>query len=455
MAMAKKSTPAQKFKRLFDLWVHPGTPAAERANAERKLDAWLKQHGKTRADISAILAEAERDAAAAVASSPSSSDPRAAQSNPFTDPSYTAADLVQGVVEKYLAMDWHVSVIYSLWICYTHVYRQFEIAPRLLMTSEGPDSGKSTARKVASHLVYRPNEETIGTVAALRDYLDLGPGTLLLDELDYLHSDAQRELRRLWNLGHERRAKISLKVKGQRKLFNIHAPILGAGIGDILEATQESRTFKLFMEPYDQATKPARRYDSSDVEDLDAVYVFLAHWARSAKLNPDPDTTGMMRRFADNARGLLAVADSCGPAWVERARNALAVFAAQEKAAQPHFLIVKHGLAIFDAAGLDQATDVIGTTKFNRDLRQLDLPDARWSRYRGAGGMAQAHPITLHEQAALLRKKPNTIGSKTHWPPGPRVRGASLKVYCRGDFEISLRRHETAKECERPRLRLV
>jgi hypothetical protein len=450
----RNSRSAQKFKRIFDLWVHPGTPAAERANAERKLDAWLKQYGKTRADISAILAEAERDAATAPPPPPSS-DPRATQSNPFTDPAYTAADLVQGIVEKYLAMDWHVSVIYSLWICFTHVYGRFEIAPRLLMTSEGPDSGKSTARKVASHLVFRPNEETIGTVAALRDYLDLGPGTLLLDELDYLHSDAQRELRRLWNLGHERKAKISLKVKGQRKLFNIHAPILGAGIGDILEATQESRTFKLAMEPYGEATKPERRYDSSAVEDLDAVYVFLTHWARGVTLNPDPDTAGMIRRFADNARGLLAVADSCGPAWGELARDALAVFAAQEKAEQPHFLIVKHGLAIFDAAGLDQAMDVIGTTKFNRDLRQLDLPDARWSRYRGAGGMAQAHPITAHEQAALLRRKPNIIVSKTHWPPGKRVLGASLKVYSRGDFEAALRRHEIAKERERPRLRLV
>ena len=130
-------------------------------------------------------------------------------------------------------------------------------------------------------------------------------------------------------------------------------------------------------------------------------------------------------------------------------------YSPQEKAEQPHFLIVKHGLAIFDAAGLDQATDVIGTKKFNHDLRQLDSPDARWSRYRGAGGMAQAHPITMHEQAALLRRKPNAIISKTYWPPGERVRGTSLRVYCRADFEIALRQHETAKERERPRLRLV
>src|SRR5262249_4276640 len=156
----------------------------------------------------------------------------------FKDPAFTPVGLVRGIIEKYLAMEWYVSVIYSLWIVFTHVYTRFEIAPRLVMVSEGPDSGKSTARKVASHLVYRPNEEALGTAAAIRDYLDHGPGTILLDELDSLDADTRRQLLKLWNLGHERGAKISLMVKGRRKLVSIHAPILGAGIGDILERTQ-------------------------------------------------------------------------------------------------------------------------------------------------------------------------------------------------------------------------
>jgi hypothetical protein len=141
------------------------------------------------------------------------------------------------LIEKYLSMKWYISVIYSLWIVFTHVYIKFEIAPRLVMVSEEPDSGKSTARKVASHLVYRPNEEAFGTAAAIREYINQGPGTILLDELDYLDKDARRELLKLWNLGHERGAKVSLMVKGRRKLVDIHAPILGAGIGDILERT--------------------------------------------------------------------------------------------------------------------------------------------------------------------------------------------------------------------------
>jgi hypothetical protein len=266
----------------------------------------------------------------------------------------------------------------------------------------------------------------------------------------------RRELLKLWNLGHERGAKVSLMVKGRRKLVNIYAPILGAGIGDVLERTQESRTFRLDMEPYTEETKPERRYDSSDVADLDLVYTYLRNWAHTVKLNPDPDTTGLIRRFADNARGLLAVADACGPDWSKLARDAIMVFSDREKAEQPHLLIVKHGLAIFDAAGLDRATDVMSTVLFNRELRLLDLPDARWSRYRGAGGMAYPHPITVPEQAALLRRKPNAITSKSHWPAGKRIPGtSSSKVYRRGDFEAAWRKHEAAQGHAGPRLRLV
>jgi hypothetical protein len=449
-----KSTSAQRFARIFELFLN-GATAGERDAAERKVNAWLKQHGKTRADIKAILAQAAADDAAQ-APPPPPSDPRDAQSNPFTSSEFTPVGLVHGIVGKYLTMEWYVQVIYSLFIVFTHVYTQFEIAPRIMMASEGPRAGKSVARKVARHLVHRPNMEAIGTAAALRDFLSQGPGTLLLDELDYLDADARRQVLRLWNLGHERGAKISLMIKGRRTLVDIHAPILGAGIGDLLERTQQTRTFRLDMETYTEENQPERRYDSDNVSDLDAVYVFVRNWARNVKLNLDPDTTGLIHRFADNARGLLAVADACGPGWSKLARDAIMVFSDREKAEQPHYLIDKHGLAIFDAAGLDQPNDVMSTVLFNRELRLLDLPDAHWSRYRGAGGMAYPHPITVPEQAALFRRKPNTVVSKSHWPAGKRIAGSSsIKVYRRGDLEVSLRKHEAAKERGGPPLRLV
>jgi hypothetical protein len=447
-----KSTPAQTFKRIFDLWMHPGTEPEVRANAERQMDAWLKRHSKTRADIASILAQAANDNAAAAPPSPPP-DPRATQFNPFDDPKFTPVGLVHGITERYLFMADHVAVIYALWIVFTHVYTRFEVAPRLRMWSEEPDSGKSIARKVARHLVFRPNEEALGSAASLRDYIAEGPGTLLLDELDYVEPDALRNILKIWNLGHERGAKISLKVEGRRKLFDTHAPILGAGLGEFLEHTQQSRTFRLDMEQYTAETMPERRYDSHDVGDLDNVYAYLRHWVPNAKLNPDPDTSGLIRRFADNARGLLAVADACSPEWGLRAREALAAFAEREKAAQMHYLIIKHGLAIFDAAGLTKSSDVISTLVFNRELLRLDLPDAGWSQYREPGGRNYPHAITIGEQAALLRRKPNTVQSRSHWPAGAREPGvSSVKVYRRGDFETALAKHE---KHGRPLLRLV
>ena len=251
-----------------------------------------------------------------------------------------------------------------------------------------------------------------------------------------------------------RGAKISLMVKGRRKVVDIYAPMLGAGIGDIFERTQQSRTYMLHLEPYTAATKPERDYYASDnTADFDRVYAYLRDWAGKVKLNRNPPMTKLLRRAADNARGLLAVADSCGPNWGQQARDALTAFAARDTAAQPHYLIVKHGLIIFDNAGLTEAEDVIETTQFNRELRLLDLPDADWGQYRGAGGMAYPHPITHSEQAKLLRRSPNGIVSKNQWPAGPRVPGTkSKRVYVRAAFEAAMRAHTRHTA---PHLRLV
>ena len=130
------------------------------------------------------------------------------------------------------------------------------------LTSEDPDSGKSTALEVARRLVFRPNPETLGTGAAIADFLNEGPCTVLLDELDQVDAEARRRLQQIWNMGHARGAQISLKLGGRRTLINLHAPMLAAGIGRFLAPTQKSRTFTLEMEAVhggDQAGARVRR----------------------------------------------------------------------------------------------------------------------------------------------------------------------------------------------------
>jgi hypothetical protein len=208
----RKTTASQRFAQIFALFVN-GATRGEREAAERKMDGWLNRHGKTRADIRSILVQAEKDDAAAQPPPPPS-DPRDTQSHSFDDPKFTPAGLVEGIVSMYVTMREHVHVIFTLLIIFTHVYQRFAIAPRGVLVSEEPDSGKTTALDVARHLVFRPNPESFATGAAIADFLDQGPGTVLLDETD--HGD--RELhRRLHHLEPRTQARGDVRNDGPRQ----------------------------------------------------------------------------------------------------------------------------------------------------------------------------------------------------------------------------------------------
>ena len=117
----------------------------------------------------------------------------------------------------------------------------------------------------------------------------------------------------------------------------------------------------------------------------------------------------------------------------------------QQKAESPEVVILRHGLVIFDTIELER----IKSTEFNKELRRLDLPDANWNRYRGPGGDETAHPITIGEQAELL-KEPGGIVSKPMRPVGG---GKLFRGYERSWFVEALREHEPAPA--EPRLRLI
>jgi hypothetical protein len=397
-----KSTASQTFAKIFATWMHPGSEETLRKAAEHKADAWLKRNNKTRADIPAILAQAGKDDAAQNPSAPPPPppDPRDSTAHPFDDDAFTVAGVVDGLVGKYVTMHPHVRTVFSLWICFTHVHGRFAIAPRIALISDDPSSGKTTSLKVARRLVLRPNQEALGTGAAVSDFLNEGPCTVLLDEIDQVDEDGRRRLHLIWNLGHERGASYSKTVKGKRTIMNLHAPIIAAGIGGFLAATQKSRTFILEMKEYDETSKPEREYTTEeDFRDFDIVYSYIRSWARKVKLNPKPDLS-LIIRHADNARGLISIADSCGKEWWQRAREAIRVLFDKAQAERPQVTIVRHGLAIFDGLGIDQIESVL----FNHELKRLPIPDAKWTRYRGASGIDYAHPLTIGEQASLLAR---------------------------------------------------
>ena len=423
-----KLTSAQRFHNIFKQWTSGATEHV-RNTAEKKMDEWLARNGKTRADISSIVAEAVADDLKA--NPPSQPpDPRDVAANPFDSSEFSPAGLVAGILEKYVAAKPDLFTVLALWVPFTYVYTHFRIAPRIAVT--GPtDSGKSTLEDVLRRLVFRPNRESLGTGAAIRNFYDGGPGTVLLDELEYAEAEARKALRKIWNLGHKQGAVISLLEAGKLKYTNIHGPMLAAGINltsIFMGPAQQNRAFVFEMEPYTEENEPPCKLDDG-FENIDRVYVFLRHWAEKVragkvKLNPNPPMPPGLRRFGDNIRGLLAVADACG--WGQRARETFTVLFEKERAERPQIRLLRHILLIFEM--LEPELDQLSSTKCNDMLvRKLDEPDANWRAYRGESGTEVPHPLRPDEQARLLAKV--DVGSETCWPPGPRQKGGSFKGY--------------------------
>ena len=154
MRVMSKSTSAQTFAKIFELFIR-GATAEEKAAAKRKMDAWLKRHGKTEADIPAILAQAGSDNAAAQPPPPSS-DPRDTGTPGPIGRNITPLDLIHALFQDYIVADKFEHVAMALWSAHTHVFDQFEHTPRLLPIGPVRSCGKTTVLKVLDRMVARP-----------------------------------------------------------------------------------------------------------------------------------------------------------------------------------------------------------------------------------------------------------------------------------------------------------
>jgi hypothetical protein len=197
--MAKKKTPAQHFADLFRRFTS-GSTEGERTTGEKMMDAWLKRRAKTRMDIQSILAQAEADDKAAQPPPPPS-DPR--DSDP-TGPIITPLDLVHALLQDYIALDKHEYVAMALWDVHTHVYDQFQVTPRLALTSPVRGCGKSITLSVLARLVARHELVDNITAGALYDTIDRYRPTMLIDEADNLELSAKAALRAILNAGYNK-----------------------------------------------------------------------------------------------------------------------------------------------------------------------------------------------------------------------------------------------------------
>jgi hypothetical protein len=171
-------------------------------------------------------------------------------------------------------------------------------------------------------LTARPRKDDSITAAVITRVIDREHCTLLIDEADNLGLGHNSILRAIFNAGHKKGGSRSLLVNGVPKRFSLFAPLAIAAIG-MLPLPMMHRSIVIHME---RATRQLHRFDDND-QAVNHAYAMIRAWARDVELNRDPDLPNELRnRPADNWRVLVAIADSFGRAWGNRARKAAVDF---------------------------------------------------------------------------------------------------------------------------------
>ena len=71
---------------------------------------------------------------------------------------------------------------------------------------------------------------------------------------------------------------------------------------------------------------------------------------------------GVLTRFADNVKGILAIADSCGEEWEPRPRGGRGPARQRKRRNARKSIMIRHGLLIFEIYELDRSA-ACGSTR--------------------------------------------------------------------------------------------
>jgi len=290
-----------------------------------------------------------------------------------------------------------------LWIAHTLFMDAWNYTPRLLFISPEAGCGKTFALQLTSLLVPRADHigdlTPAGLYSSIEESLqDCGARpTILYDEVDTVFGPGRdaKEMRRLLDIGHDRRATVVRKIGKQTVRFQVYCAMALAGKMDPSEvpSTIRTRSVMIRMQPraphervdrWNRRTSPA---EAAPLRDQLQLWAEFVHEHAHQHLPDIPEE--ISNRDADVWEPLLGAADLAGGHWPNTARvAAVAVVAASVAAAEPSrgVRLLWDIKAVFDA----QRVDRMFTEKLLTELKSL--PESPWR---------SLNPITM---AQLLKR---------------------------------------------------
>lgn len=334
----------------------------------------------------------------------------------------------------------------ALWTAHTWTLDAFEYTPYLHVFSAETTSGKSRLLEVLALLVKKPWKLESVSVAALFRRIELDQPTLLYDEIDNAFrgdgkDDDTKDLRACLNSGFKRGGTFTRCV-GQNaslevKEFATFCPKALTGIGRVLSDTLSNRCIPIELQRQSREEKAKRFREREAKAELAPLKAELQAWSQvpgviDALRNARPALPEELTdRQHDITEPLLAIADTAGESWPEKARATVVKLCTQTEP------VVSDGIkalidikAVFD----DTEAEKLPTAEMLERLVAIE-DDRPWPLWWAK----EVSLSNLKSPAARLARllKPYKIKPHTIWLPD----GTSVKGYARSDFEEAWRRN--------------
>jgi putative DNA primase/helicase len=321
---------------------------------------------------------------------------------PASDPvnGATLLDETAVLIRRHVVMTQAQADACALWTGAAHAIDGLQRMPMLLLSSNAPECGKTTAATLLSGLVPRPVMVSNLTPAVLFRLIDRYQPTLIADEVDAWLHDEQSELRGVFNAAHWRTGAVIPRCVGDDhdvRLFNVFgakviamigrpsATILSRSITITLHRKTAGERVELLREDLVRAELgPLRQqWRRWTVDHLEALRVH----------DPAMPADLPVNRASDNWRPLLSIADLAGGSWPARARAAATelsgVRVSEDEPVNVALLVdVQAAFRERDQPEYLSSEEIIVTLK-----ARAERPWADWNQGRGITAAQLAHRL--------------------------------------------------------------
>ena len=239
---------------------------------------------------------------------------------PYTD-SVTNDEIYQALyelIDRHIIIDKPLKVAFVLWVLFTYLIDDCDIAPIAWITAPEKSCGKSTLLGLFERVVNRPYTMTDPSQAVLYRIMDKYKPCLLIDEIDTGLKDKSTILGIL-NAGYSRHAckipKVNMDKGGTVESFNAFGAKVLCGIGG-LTGTTASRSIKFELKRKSNNDKVARLNKRTLTHaKTDLIRQKAKRWAtdnRQAIIQTEIELLPINDRVYDNWYILLQIAHVLG-----------------------------------------------------------------------------------------------------------------------------------------------